>query len=79
MILAVKVALNLNPTNQPITSLPYDMFTPLPNHKILDMTKLKAFADNKLNIAKMMISLFERAENAVGKKKLQVPSVFLLL
>ena len=31
------------------------------------MTKLKAFADNKLNVAKMMISLFDRGENTVGK------------
>ena len=38
-------------------------FNHLLNNKILDMTKLKAFADDKLNIAKMMISLFDRAEN----------------
>ena len=31
------------------------------------MTKLKAFAHNKLNFAKMMISLFHRVENTVGK------------
>ena len=43
------------------------IFNPLPNDKILDMTKLKAFADNKLNIAKMSISLFDRVENIVGK------------
>ena len=35
--------------------------------KILDETKLKVFADGKLNIAKMTISLFDRVENAVGK------------
>ena len=33
----------------------------------LDMTKLKAFADDKSKGAKMMIFLFERAENTVGK------------
>ena len=32
----------------------------LPKDKILDLTKLKAFADEKLNVAKMMISLFNR-------------------
>ena len=26
------------------------LFNPLPNDKILDMTKLKAFADDKLNV-----------------------------
>ena len=28
---------------------------------------MKAFADNQLNVGKMMISLFDRLENAVGK------------
>ena len=40
---------------------------PLPNNKILAMTKLKAFAEEKLNVAKMMISIFDRSENIVGK------------
>ena len=31
------------------------------------MTKLKAFADEKLSVAKMTISLFKRVENTVGK------------
>ena len=35
---------------------------PIPNDEVLDVTKLKAFADNKLNIAKMTISLFGRVE-----------------
>ena len=39
----------------------------LSNNKILDMTKLKAFADDKLNIAKMTISVFDRVENTVWK------------
>ena len=39
----------------------------LPNDNILDMTKLKAFADEKLNVAKMMISLLNRVENTVVK------------
>ena len=32
---------------------------PLPNKKILDMTKLKGFADEKLNVSKMTTSLFD--------------------
>ena len=40
-----------------------------PNNKILDATKLKAYADDKLNIHKMTISLFDRVENTVGKGK----------
>ena len=39
----------------------------LPNHKILVVTKLEAFADNKLNVAKVTISLFDSVENAFGK------------
>ena len=31
------------------------------------MTKLKAFADDKMNVAKMMIYLFNWVENTVGK------------
>ena len=43
------------------------MIKPLPNDKILDMTKLKAFSNNKLDVGKMTISLFDRVENIVGK------------
>ena len=39
----------------------------LSNNKILDNIKLKAYADDKLNIARMMISLFDSEENTVGK------------
>ena len=35
----------------------------LPNSKILDLSKDKAFADNKMNVALMMIFVFDRAEN----------------
>ena len=38
----------------------------LPNDKILALTKLKAFADDKFNVAKLMISVFNRVENTVG-------------
>ena len=44
-----------------------DNLNSLPNVKILDVTKLESLADNKLNIAKMMISPFDRVENTVGK------------
>ena len=47
--------------------MPSDSFNPLPDDKIFDWSKLKAFADNNLNVAKMMISLYDRVENIVGK------------
>ena len=31
------------------------------------MTTLEVFADDKLNVAKMAISLFDRVQNTVGK------------
>ena len=40
---------------------------PFQNYKILDLTKLNAFADDKINVAKMMFSVFDRLENIVGK------------
>ena len=43
------------------------LFNPLPNDNVWDVTQLKAFADDKLNLARMMNSLLEREENTVGK------------
>ena len=37
----------------------------LPNNKVFGLTKLKASADDKFHVAKMMISLFDRVENFV--------------
>ena len=39
----------------------------LPNDKILDVTRLRAFADDKIDLAQMMISVFDKVENIVGK------------
>ena len=43
------------------------MVNSLPNDKIFDLTKLKAFADDKLNIAIMTFFCSDRVENTVGK------------
>ena len=40
---------------------------PSQNDKFFNRTKLRAFADGKLNFAVIMISLFDRVENSVGK------------
>ena len=45
--------------------------------KILDQTKLKAFADDKLNATKMIISVFDKVEN-MGKKRNCLYKQFLL-
>ena len=39
----------------------------LPNDKILDTAKLKAFADDKTNVTKKLEFVFERIENIMGK------------
>ena len=54
------------------------MFNPFPLEKILDQTKLKAFADDKLNATKMLISVFDRVENIVGKGEISCTSSFSL-
>ena len=55
-----------------------DGIDPLSNDKFLDLTKLKAFADDKLNVAKMTTFLFDRAENIVGKGENAGDQHFLL-
>ena len=47
----------------------WSYFNPFPNNKIVDLTKLKGFADDKLNVANKMISHFDRVENTVGKEE----------
>ena len=42
-------------------------FNSLPNDKILDWFKLKAFADNKINLAQKSKFIYGRVENIVGK------------
>ena len=49
--------------------VPFQHLNALPNNKFVDMTKLKAFADNKLNVAKMTMSLCDRVENTVGNEE----------
>ena len=47
----------------------------LPNDKILDETKLKAFADDKINVAQMMVFVFDRVENIVENGEMLVTSI----
>ena len=49
------------------TLIKYYRINSLPNNKIPDWSKLKAFADDNLNVVKMTISLFDRLEKTVGK------------
>ena len=42
-------------------------FNSLPNVKILDRSKLKAFAEDKINVTEILKFVLERVENIVGK------------
>ena len=42
-------------------------FNSLPNNKILTLTKLKAFADDKIVVIKKLKFVLGRVENIVGK------------
>ena len=52
------------------------LLNPFPHDKILDQSKLKAFADDKLNVTKMIISVFDRVENVAGKGEITCTSNF---
>ena len=49
---------------------------PYRHNKILGQTKLKAFADDKLNLTKMIIFVFDTVENIVGKREIACTSNF---
>ena len=49
------------------TNLMKTDFNSLPNDRILDWSKLKAFADDKINVTEKLKFVFERVENIVGK------------
>ena len=42
---------------------------PLPNNQFLGLTKLKAFADYRINVSQMFWFVFHRVENIVGKRE----------
>ena len=44
-------------------------FNSLPNDKISDQSKLKAFADDKLKVIQMVKSVLDKIENIVGKEE----------
>ena len=44
-------------------------FNSLTNSKILDQSKLKAFADDKLNLIQMAKFVLHKTENIVGKEE----------
>ena len=45
----------------------YVLFNPFPHDKILDQTKSKALADDKINVNKNFKFVLGRVENIVGK------------
>ena len=45
----------------------HTLFNSLPSNKILEVTKLKAFADDKMKVTKKLKFGLEKLENIVGK------------
>ena len=43
------------------------LFNPLPDNKIFDWSRLKACADDKINVTKKLMFALGRVENIVGK------------
>ena len=56
----------------------YHTINPFPHDKILNQTKLKAVADNKLNVTEMIISVFNIVEKHCGKRRNCLYKQFLL-
>ena len=54
---------------------PIQCVNAFPHNKILDKTKLKAFADDELNVTKMIISVFDRVGTLWEKEKLLVKAI----
>ena len=54
-------------------------FNPLPNDKIFHWSKLKAFADDKINVTEILKFVLETVENIVGKGENAGYQHFLLL
>ena len=59
---------NLDQSNISLFGRVNSLLNSLPNN-ILDLSKLKTFADNKIDVVEMMISLLDRVENTVGKEE----------
>ena len=59
-------------TDHRIKMIPYVFL----NYEVLDWSKLKAFVDDKINVLKMMISVFDRVENMLEKEKMLITSIF---
>ena len=59
--------MSIDPKSSPILFAVFHIDLPLPNNKILDWTKLKACADNKINLIEKLKFALNRTENIVGK------------
>ena len=55
--------------------LPLKRVNSLPNNKILDWSKLKAFTDDKLHVAGMIVSII-KYKTMWGKENMLITSIF---
>ena len=47
----------------------WERVNPFPNNKFLDWSRLRAFADKKINVTQKFNFVFRRVENFVGKEE----------
>ena len=52
------------------------LFDPLPNDKILDLSKFKTLADDKINENEKLKFVLGMAQNILGKEKILVSGIF---
>ena len=55
----------------------WERVNPLSSDKILDLSKLKTFLDEKINLIKNLWTVFEKVENILGKRKIADNQYFL--
>ena len=66
---------SLWPLGQSNTGLNGNSFNPLPDDKILALSKLKEFADDKSNVTQNIKFICHRVENIVRTEKMLVSSI----
>ena len=64
--MSLKIVVWKNVKCHRLSQVPFTIIS-LPNDKILNCTKLKAFAEDKLDVAKIMFFVNDTVENIVGK------------
>ena len=69
-----KENLAFQPPFEPNGTIVFKYFNPFQDDKILAWSKMKQFAEDKIDVVKMMISLLDRVENTGKRRKCWLPA-----